>query len=98
MIDAEESDRLEPHLDVYGALIDAGIADGWPGLGIVIQAYQKRAPEVIRWVAARARRRGVLLSMRLGKGTYWVTEIKRARRLGRYSGEGRVGKECWSAG
>ncbi len=82
MIDAEESDRLEPHLDVYGALIDAGIADGWTGLGIVVQAYQKRASEVIRWVAARARRRGVMLSMRLVKGAYWDTEIKRAQTLG----------------
>ncbi|PZQ20745.1 MAG: bifunctional proline dehydrogenase/L-glutamate gamma-semialdehyde dehydrogenase PutA [Sphingopyxis macrogoltabida] len=82
MIDAEESDRLEPHLDVYAALIDAGLADGWTGLGIVIQAYQKRAPEVIRWVAARARARGVMLSMRLVKGAYWDTEIKRAQTLG----------------
>ncbi len=82
MIDAEESDRLEPHLDVYGALIDAGIADGWTGLGIVIQSYQKRAPEVIRWVADRARQRGVKLSMRLVKGAYWDTEIKRAQTLG----------------
>src|SRR3546814_13618988 len=48
MIDAEECDRLEPHLDVYGALIDAGVAAGWTGLGIVIQTYQKRATEVIR--------------------------------------------------
>ncbi|HMP46632.1 MAG TPA: bifunctional proline dehydrogenase/L-glutamate gamma-semialdehyde dehydrogenase PutA, partial [Sphingopyxis sp.] len=82
MIDAEESDRLEPHMDVYAALIDAGIADGWSGLGIVIQAYQKRAPEVIRWVAAKARARGVKLSMRLVKGAYWDTEIKRAQTLG----------------
>lgn len=82
MIDAEESDRLEPHLDVYGALIDAGLADGWTGLGIVIQAYMKRAPEVIRWVAERARARGVKLSMRLVKGAYWDTEIKRAQTLG----------------
>src|SRR3546814_7455306 len=82
MVDAEECDRLEPHLDVYGALIDAGVADGWTGLGIVIQTYQKRAPEVIRWVAARARQRGVLLSMRLVKGAYWDTEVKRAQTLG----------------
>lgn len=82
MIDAEESDRLEPHMDVYAALIDAGIADGWTGLGIVIQAYQKRAPEVIRWVAAKARARGVKLSMRLVKGAYWDTEIKRAQTMG----------------
>ncbi len=82
MIDAEESDRLEPHLDVFAALIDAGIADGWTGLGIVIQAYQKRAPAVIDWLAERARARGVKLSMRLVKGAYWDTEIKRAQTLG----------------
>ncbi|WP_432768458.1 MAG: bifunctional proline dehydrogenase/L-glutamate gamma-semialdehyde dehydrogenase PutA [Sphingopyxis sp.] len=82
MIDAEESDRLEPHMDVFAALIDAGIADGWIGLGIVIQAYQKRAPAVIEWLAERARARGVKLSMRLVKGAYWDTEIKRAQTLG----------------
>ncbi|MFZ5727336.1 MAG: proline dehydrogenase family protein, partial [Pseudomonadota bacterium] len=82
MIDAEESDRLEPHMDVFAALIDAGIADGWTGLGIVIQAYQKRAPAVIDWLAKRARTRGVRLSMRLVKGAYWDTEIKRAQTLG----------------
>jgi RHH-type proline utilization regulon transcriptional repressor/proline dehydrogenase/delta 1-pyrroline-5-carboxylate dehydrogenase len=82
MIDAEESDRLEPHMDVFAALIDAGIADGWTGLGIVIQAYQKRAPAVIDWLADRARARGVKLSMRLVKGAYWDTEIKRAQTLG----------------
>ncbi len=82
MIDAEESDRLEPHMDVFAALIDAGIADGWTGLGIVIQSYQKRAPAVIDWLAERARARGVKLSMRLVKGAYWDTEIKRAQTLG----------------
>ncbi|WP_447765870.1 bifunctional proline dehydrogenase/L-glutamate gamma-semialdehyde dehydrogenase PutA [Sphingopyxis panaciterrae] len=82
MIDAEESDRLEPHMDVFAALLGAGIADGWTGLGIVIQAYQKRAPAVIEWLAAQARARGVKLSMRLVKGAYWDTEIKRAQMLG----------------
>src|SRR3546814_8523516 len=82
MIDAEESDRLEPHMDVFAALIDAGIADGWTGLGIVVQAYQKRAPAVIDWLANRARARGVKLSMRLVKGAYWDTEITRAQPLG----------------
>jgi RHH-type transcriptional regulator, proline utilization regulon repressor / proline dehydrogenase / delta 1-pyrroline-5-carboxylate dehydrogenase len=82
MIDAEESDRLEPHLDIFAGLVEAGIADGWPGLGIVVQAYQKRAPAVIDWVAALARARGVKLSLRLVKGAYWDTEIKRAQTLG----------------
>ncbi len=82
MIDAEESDRLEPHMDVFAALIDAGIADGWDGLGIVVQAYQKRAPAVVEWVIARARRRKVKVALRLVKGAYWDTEIKRAQVLG----------------
>lgn len=82
MIDAEESDRLEPHMDVYGALVDAGVADGWTGLGIVIQAYMKRAPAVIMWLAGKAKARGVKLAMRLVKGAYWDTEIKRAQVLG----------------
>ena len=82
MIDAEESDRLEPHLDMFAGLVEAGIADGWPGLGIVVQAYQKRAPAVIDWVAALARKRGVRLALRLVKGAYWDTEIKRAQQLG----------------
>src|SRR3546814_11734270 len=68
MIDAEECDRLEPHLDVYGALIDAGVADGWTGLGIVIQTYPKRAPAVIRWAAARARPRALRPWTRPAKG------------------------------
>lgn len=82
MIDAEESDRLEPHLDVFAALLDAGIADGWDGLGLVVQAYQKRAPAVIEWVGALARRRGVRVALRLVKGAYWDSEVKRAQVLG----------------
>ena len=82
MIDAEESDRLEPHLDIFAGLVEAGVADGWPGLGIVVQAYQKRAPAVIDWVAALARARGAKLALRLVKGAYWDTEIKRAQLMG----------------
>ena len=82
MIDAEESDRLEPHLDVFAGLIDAGIADGWPGLGIVVQAYQKRAAAVIEWVGALARARGAKVALRLVKGAYWDSEIKRAQVMG----------------
>jgi len=81
-IDAEESDRLEPHLDVFAALIDAGIADGWDGLGLVVQAYQKRALAVIEWVISLARRNKVKVGLRLVKGAYWDTEIKRAQVLG----------------
>ena len=83
MIDAEETDRLEPHLDIFAALIDAGIADdGWAGLGIVVQAYQKRAAAVVEWVGNLARARGARIAMRLVKGAYWDSEIKRAQVLG----------------
>ncbi|MEQ1509532.1 MAG: bifunctional proline dehydrogenase/L-glutamate gamma-semialdehyde dehydrogenase PutA [Sphingopyxis sp.] len=94
MIDAEESDRLEPHLDIFAALVDAGVADGWAGLGIVVQAYQKRASAVIEWVGNLARARGVVaasactrgrpikVALRLVKGAYWDSEIKRAQAMG----------------
>ncbi len=82
MIDAEESDRLEPHLDIFAGLMDAGVADDWAGLGIVVQAYQKRASAVIEWVGALARARGVRIALRLVKGAYWDSEIKRAQVMG----------------
>ncbi|QJQ31756.1 bifunctional proline dehydrogenase/L-glutamate gamma-semialdehyde dehydrogenase PutA [Sphingomonas lacunae] len=82
MIDAEESDRLEPHLDIFESLIEEGIADGWPGLGIVVQAYQKRATAVIEWVGSLARSFGVKVALRLVKGAYWDSEIKRAQVAG----------------
>ena len=82
MIDAEESDRLEPHLDIFAGLIDAGLADGWAGLGIVVQAYQKRAAAVVEWLGALARAHGVKIALRLVKGAYWDSEIKRAQVAG----------------
>ncbi|WP_240782378.1 bifunctional proline dehydrogenase/L-glutamate gamma-semialdehyde dehydrogenase PutA [Roseococcus sp. SYP-B2431] len=78
-IDAEEADRLEPSLDLLEALAaDPGLGD-WQGLGFVIQAYQKRAPAVIRHVVALARRHGRRIMIRLVKGAYWDSEIKRAQ-------------------
>jgi RHH-type transcriptional regulator, proline utilization regulon repressor / proline dehydrogenase / delta 1-pyrroline-5-carboxylate dehydrogenase len=82
MIDAEESDRLEPHLDVFAGLLDAGLSDGWDGLGIVVQAYQKRSSAVIDWVGAQARSRGARVAIRLVKGAYWDSEVKRAQVAG----------------
>ena len=78
-VDAEEADRLELSLDVFeAAWLDASLA-GWDGLGIVVQAYQKRAPFVIDWIAGLARRGGRQVPVRLVKGAYWDTEIKRAQ-------------------
>jgi RHH-type transcriptional regulator, proline utilization regulon repressor / proline dehydrogenase / delta 1-pyrroline-5-carboxylate dehydrogenase len=78
-IDAEEADRLEISLDLLEALcFDPDLA-GWNGIGFVIQAYQKRAPYVIDYVTDLARRSGHRLMVRLVKGAYWDSEIKRAQ-------------------
>src|SRR5690242_19899708 len=81
-VDAEEADRLELSLDVItAALADAALA-GWDGFGLAIQAYQKRAGEVIDYVDALARALDRRLMVRLVKGAYWDTEIKRAQERG----------------
>ena len=78
-IDAEEADRLEISLDLLEALcFDAELA-GWNGIGFVLQAYQKRCHYVIDWVIDLARRSKHRLMIRLVKGAYWDSEIKRAQ-------------------
>ncbi|MFZ5635079.1 MAG: bifunctional proline dehydrogenase/L-glutamate gamma-semialdehyde dehydrogenase PutA [Pseudomonadota bacterium] len=78
-IDAEETDRLELSLDlIFGVLADASL-EGWNGFGIVVQAYQKRAPFVIDHIADRARALGRRIPVRLVKGAYWDSEVKRAQ-------------------
>ncbi|NYZ61468.1 bifunctional proline dehydrogenase/L-glutamate gamma-semialdehyde dehydrogenase PutA [Luteimonas sp. SJ-16] len=78
-IDAEETDRLELSLDLIERVLgDASLA-GWNGFGIVVQAYQKRAPMVIDWIAALARTLGRRIPVRLVKGAYWDSEVKRAQ-------------------
>ncbi|MBS7811968.1 bifunctional proline dehydrogenase/L-glutamate gamma-semialdehyde dehydrogenase PutA [Roseococcus pinisoli] len=78
-IDAEEADRLEPSLDLLEALATDPELAGWQGLGFVVQAYQKRAPAVIRHVIALARQYRRRIMIRLVKGAYWDSEIKRAQ-------------------
>jgi RHH-type proline utilization regulon transcriptional repressor/proline dehydrogenase/delta 1-pyrroline-5-carboxylate dehydrogenase len=82
-IDAEESERLDLSLDLLEALAEDRDLDGWNGLGFVIQAYQKRAPAVIAFVAELSRRTrsraARTLMVRLVKGAYWDSEIKRAQ-------------------
>ncbi len=78
-IDAEEADRLEPSLDLLEALCHDPALAGWDGVGFVVQAYQKRAPFVLDWVIDLARRTGHRLMVRLVKGAYWDSEIKRAQ-------------------
>ncbi len=78
-IDAEETDRLELSLDlIFQVLADASLA-GWDGFGIVVQAYQKRAPFVIDCIADQARTLGRRIPVRLVKGAYWDSEVKRAQ-------------------
>ncbi len=78
-IDAEEADRLELSLDVIAAAFADPSLDGWEGYGLAIQAYQKRAPFVIDFIAALARRHGRRIPVRLVKGAYWDSEVKRAQ-------------------
>ncbi len=81
-IDAEEADRLDLMLDIVEALSLHPALAGWDGLGLAVQAYQKRATLVVDWLidlAARARRN---IPVRLVKGAYWDSEIKRAQEQG----------------
>jgi RHH-type proline utilization regulon transcriptional repressor/proline dehydrogenase/delta 1-pyrroline-5-carboxylate dehydrogenase len=78
-VDAEEADRLEISLDIYAAVLGDPRLAGWDGLGLAVQAYQKRALPLIDWVAALAQRTGHRIPTRLVKGAYWDTEIKLAQ-------------------
>ena len=81
-IDAEETDRLELSLDLVQALACDSRLAGWNGLGLAVQAYQKRAVAVIDWLAALAKHSGRRLMIRLVKGAYWDSEIKLAQERG----------------
>ena len=78
-IDAEEADRLEISLDLMEALAHDPTLAGFEGIGFVVQAYQKRCPFVIDYLADLARRSGRKFMVRLVKGAYWDAEIKRAQ-------------------
>jgi len=81
-VDAEEADRLELSLDaIAAAFSDASLA-GWDGFGLAVQAYQKRAEAVIDHVNDLARSLDRRMMVRLVKGAYWDTEIKRAQERG----------------
>ncbi len=78
-IDAEEADRLELSLDLIEATFSDPSLDGWEGYGLAVQAYQKRTPYVIDFLADLARHTGRRMPVRLVKGAYWDAEIKRAQ-------------------
>ena len=74
-VDAEESERLEMSLDIIGAVAALPALNGWDGFGMAVQAYSKRARPVIAW----ANDLGRLMNVRLVKGAYWDSEIKRTQ-------------------
>ncbi len=78
-IDAEEADRLELSLDVFEAVYADPSLQGWTGFGLAVQAYQKRAWAVVDFLAGLARAHGRRIPVRLVKGAYWDSEIKRAQ-------------------
>lgn len=81
-VDAEEADRLDLTLAVFEQLALHPSLAGWQGLGLAVQAYQKRAFDQLDWLAELATRAGRRLMIRLVKGAYWDTEIKRAQEHG----------------
>ncbi len=81
-VDAEEADRLELSLEVVAAVLADPSLAGWDGFGLAIQAYQKRAAAVVDWVGDVAAALDRRLMVRLVKGAYWDTEVKRAQERG----------------
>jgi RHH-type transcriptional regulator, proline utilization regulon repressor / proline dehydrogenase / delta 1-pyrroline-5-carboxylate dehydrogenase len=81
-VDAEEADRLELSLEVVAAVLCDPSLRNWDGFGLAVQAYQKRATAVIDWIEESAAALGRRLAVRLVKGAYWDTEVKRAQERG----------------
>jgi RHH-type transcriptional regulator, proline utilization regulon repressor / proline dehydrogenase / delta 1-pyrroline-5-carboxylate dehydrogenase len=81
-IDAEESERLDLSLDVIEQVFKDASLKGWHGFGLAVQSYQKRAFYLLDWVAALARSKQRRIMVRLIKGAYWDSEIKRAQMQG----------------
>jgi RHH-type transcriptional regulator, proline utilization regulon repressor / proline dehydrogenase / delta 1-pyrroline-5-carboxylate dehydrogenase len=81
-IDAEESERLEMSLDIIEAVAGLPALKGWDGLGMAVQAYGKRCRPIISWADALGSATGRRIAVRLVKGAYWDSEIKRAQEQG----------------
>ncbi|MBY0564103.1 MAG: L-glutamate gamma-semialdehyde dehydrogenase [Hyphomonadaceae bacterium] len=82
-LDAEEADRLVLSLKLFERLASEPSLKGWSGLGLAVQAYQKRTRAVIERLTSLARRRSTPIHARLVKGAYWDGEVKRAQIMGR---------------
>jgi len=81
-VDAEEAERLDLSLDLIEAVYRSPSLNGWEGFGMAVQAYQKRAIRVIDWLVALAKDGKRHIPVRLVKGAYWDSEIKRAQERG----------------
>ena len=81
-LDAEEADRLELSLAIFEQIISHVSLKNWNGLGLAVQAYQKRAMPTLRWLSSLAKKLDKQIPLRLVKGAYWDTEIKRSQEQG----------------
>ena len=81
-VDAEEADRLDISMAVIASVFDHPMFQDWDGYGLAVQAYQKRAKDVINHVLSLARQSGQKINIRLVKGAYWDSELKHAQETG----------------
>jgi RHH-type proline utilization regulon transcriptional repressor/proline dehydrogenase/delta 1-pyrroline-5-carboxylate dehydrogenase len=81
-VDAEEAERLELSLQLIDIVLASEVTEGYGGFGLAVQAYQKRAYAVLQWLIQQTRERRRQITVRLVKGAYWDTEIKRAQERG----------------
>ena len=81
-VDAEETERLDMSLDMIASVASLPALKGWDGLGMAVQAYGKRARPAIAWANDLSRDTGRRMSVRLVKGAYWDSEIKRCQEAG----------------
>lgn len=81
-VDAEESERLELSLEIFARVASDRSLKGWNGLGLAVQAYDRRAASVIDYICALAAATERKIQLRLVKGAYWDGEIKRAQSAG----------------
>ncbi|MDD7910759.1 bifunctional proline dehydrogenase/L-glutamate gamma-semialdehyde dehydrogenase PutA [Pseudovibrio exalbescens] len=81
-IDAEEADRLDLSLDVIEQVLSDPALEGWDGFGVVVQAFGQRCGLVIDWLYELATKHDRKIMVRLVKGAYWDSEIKRAQTMG----------------
>ncbi len=81
-LDAEESERLELSLLLVDRLLQSDVTRGYEGFGIAVQAYQKRAHATLEWLLRRVAETDRRVTVRLVKGAYWDSEIKRSQERG----------------